>query len=522
MKNHDLRIPGPAIDTQAATDRIHSPNPFVFQINAVTWLGRLRASGVSANTLAEIPEPEFDRLAARGVDFVWLMGAWTKGTMGLELARANPAAQTEYTKALPGWQASDVVGSPFAIRSYEISRELGGAAALANVRDRLARRGIGLLLDFVPNHTARDCEWVFEHPDYYVSGNPQLAETQPARYFRADTRLGPRAIAFGKDPHFEGWIDTAQLNWWNPELREAMTRVLGSIAGVADGVRCDMAMLLLNSVFAGTWPELTERGVDRPRWEAWPVLLDAARAVNPRFLFLAEVYWSLEGRLLELGFDFTYDKQLYDHLREGNSARIRASYGQPEVYLRRSMHFIENHDETPAVSAFPRVRLGCAAILAATLPGMRFVHEGQLDGRTVRLPVQLGRPARTLLLPELATFYDRLFEILREPAVRVGEFIRLAVSPAPADGGHASENVLAYAWAARGASLVIVLVNVQEAPASARVGLNLLPIGGREIELVDALTLDRHVVSGDELLTHGLTLLLPGWGSRIFRLLHGG
>jgi hypothetical protein len=284
-----------------------------------------------------------------------------------------------------------------------------------------------------------------------------------------------------------------------------------------------MAMLLLNNVFAGTWPELPERGFTRPQWEAWPGLIDAVRAVNDRFVFLAEVYWCLEGRLLELGFDFTYDKQLYDHLREGNSARIRASYWQSENYLRRTMHFIENHDETPAIAAFPRSRLVCAAVLSATLPGMRLVHEGQLDGRRVRLPVQLGRPAPALVSPELASFYDRLFEIMREPAVRGGEFMRLRVSDSPAGGGASDENVLAYSWSGTPEEpVVLVIVNVQDAPASARVSLDLLRVGGREIEITDVFTLDRHIVSGDELLSRGLTVSLPGWGCRVVRLRHRG
>jgi len=515
----------------------------MFQINAVTWLGRLRESGVSATSLAEIPEHELDLLARRGVDAVWLMGVWTKGAVGLALARDNPAVAPQYERALPGWQMRDVVGSPFAVRAYEVARELGGNDALRALRERLAERGVALVLDFIPNHTARDHAWVHERPDFYVSGDFALAKSRSTRYFAAETRHGPRAIAYGKDPHFEGWIDTAQLDWWNPELRAAMREVLVTIAGQCDGVRCDMAMLPLNGVFGGTWHELAEAGRGAPREEAWPALLDAARRVNPSFVALAEVYWGLEGRLLELGFDYTYDKQLYDALRAGDSSRIRASFAQPLTYLRRSMHFIENHDEDPAVSAFPPNRLMMAATLTATLPGLRFFHEGQLDGRTVRLPVQLGRPAAAALPADLAAFYERLFALLHEPLLRDGEFIRLIARRDAGEGrehhGVVAENVLAHAWLGRWCDpIVVVVANVHDAPASVRVELNLLPIGGREVAIADALApgalgrtiardasrgygsdlafpSDRVIASGDDLLARGLAISLPGWGSRV-------
>src|SRR4051812_17824616 len=106
---------------------------------------------------------------------------------------------------------------------------------------------------------------------------------------------------------------------------------------------------------------------------------------------LAEVYWDLEYKLQQLGFDYTYDKRLYDRLVKNDANLLRLHLRATVDYQQRLARFIENHDEERAVTVFGRPRSCAAAVLALTLPGMRLLHEGQLAGRARRVPVQLGR-----------------------------------------------------------------------------------------------------------------------------------
>ena len=175
-----------------------------------------------------------------GFDLVWVMGVWQRGPLAVHIALNNPHVPPELTPALPDWTADDVIGSPFAIQRYVVDSELGGDEALASLRSRLAERGLGLVLDFVPNHVARDHPWVYERPEFLVTREVEWVERDPERYFLAETVRGPRAMAYGKDPHFVGWIDTAQLDYRNPALRAAMCDVLREVASRADGARCDM------------------------------------------------------------------------------------------------------------------------------------------------------------------------------------------------------------------------------------------------------------------------------------------
>jgi glycosidase len=158
----------------------------------------------------------------------------------------------EFQDTLPDLKEEDIRGSGFAIQGYTVHRDLGGTAALARLRQRLRQRGVKLMLDFVPNHMAPDHAWIDEHPDFFVHGSENDLARAPRNYCRAQTKHGPLVLAYGRDPYFEGWPDTLQLNYGNPELQQAMIGELERIAGHCDGVRCDMAMLVLPDVFEST------------------------------------------------------------------------------------------------------------------------------------------------------------------------------------------------------------------------------------------------------------------------------
>ncbi len=125
-------------------------------------------------------------------------------------------------------------------------------------------------------------------------------------------------LANGRDPYFPAWPDVVQLNAFSPDLRGAVIETLGSIAAQCDGVRCDMAMLMMNDVFERTWGE---RAGPRPDADYWPTVIPAVRVAHPGFVFMAEAYWDLEWALQQQGFDYCYDKRLYDRLvHEGAEA----------------------------------------------------------------------------------------------------------------------------------------------------------------------------------------------------------
>ncbi len=194
------------------------------------------------------------------------------------------------------------------ITDYTVVPALGGNAALQRLRQRLRSRDVRLILDFVPNHVAVDHRWVTEHPDWFVQAEEQQLAEQPQDFFRAPQRPGDnrqRMLAHGRDPQFPGWIDTAQLDYRHPEVWAAMTRVLVAVAGLCDGLRCDMAMLLLSDVFQQTWRACPRQGA--PPGEFWAHAMHAVRAAHPELVLVAEAYWGLEGRLVELGFDYADD-----------------------------------------------------------------------------------------------------------------------------------------------------------------------------------------------------------------------
>src|SRR4029077_3315959 len=121
--------------------------------------------------------------------------------------------RAEFKAILTDLTEDDICGSGFAITAYTVNESLGGERALAQFRERLAQRGIRLMLDFVPNHTAPDHPWVRTHPDYYIEGSAEAVAAAPQNYLRVETDRGAKMLAYGRDPNFPGWPDTLQLNY---------------------------------------------------------------------------------------------------------------------------------------------------------------------------------------------------------------------------------------------------------------------------------------------------------------------
>ena len=161
----------------------------------------------------------------------------------------------EFQATLPGFTEADVSGSPFAVTGYTLHRDFGQQTDLIGLKERLKARDLTLLVDFVPNHTAPDHPWVKQYPEFYVQGSEADLEREPHNCRRVETSRGSLILAYGRDPYFAGWPDTFQINYRHPGLREAMAQELIKLAGIADGVRCDMAMLILPEIFQRTWDE---------------------------------------------------------------------------------------------------------------------------------------------------------------------------------------------------------------------------------------------------------------------------
>ena len=169
--------------------------PSLYEINTRVWLCRLSQEAGKPVTLADIDDATLDDLARRGFDWIWLLSVWRTGTASRAVSRGTPAWQAEFRAALPDLTEEDICGSGFAISAYEVDDVLGGKAALAAFRTRLATRGLRLMLDFVANHTALDHPWVRTHPDFYVPGSEQALAAVAESCCRVATDQGPRILA---------------------------------------------------------------------------------------------------------------------------------------------------------------------------------------------------------------------------------------------------------------------------------------------------------------------------------------
>ncbi|HXK02059.1 MAG TPA: alpha-amylase family glycosyl hydrolase [Verrucomicrobiae bacterium] len=484
------------------------PYPSLYQINTRVLLTSLGAGLGRPATLDDVPDSELDRIAGAGFDWVWFLGVWQTGAVGRRISLENPEWLREYQELLPDFSDRDVCGSCFAIRSYTVHSDFGGNAALERLRKRIHRRGMRLLLDFVPNHMAPDHPWVQEHAEYFVPGTDAQLEREPQNYTRIATARGQMVLAYGRDPYFSGWPDTLQLNYANASLQEAMATELERIAGMCDGVRCDMAMLILPDVFERTW------GM-RPA-SFWPMAIGRARARHPGFLFMAEVYWDLEWTLQQEGFDYTYDKRLYDRLREGHARPVRDHFRADMDYQRRSARFLENHDEPRAAAAFPPGIHEAAAVLTFLCPGLRFIHQGQMDGFNKRIPVHLGRGPAEAGDASVQEFYDRLLACLRHPAVQ-GEWRLLECNPAW-DGNWTWDCFIGFAWRGPDQSALVAIVNYATNQSQCYLQFPFDEIKGKTIRLRDLMSPHAYDRDGDDVRARGLYLDLPPWGHHVFEL----
>ena len=483
--------------------------PSLYQINTRVWLTELSRMAGRTATLDDIPDADLDRLAELGFDWIWLLSVWQTGPAGQQVSRSNQEWRREFEETLPDLREEDIAGSGFAITGYTVHPGLGGDAALSRLRERLRTRGLRLMLDFVPNHTALDHSWVDDHLDYYMPGTELDLTRAPQNYTWVKRTRADLLLAHGRDPYFAGWPDTLQLDYSNPATQEAMIDELLRIARQCDGVRCDMAMLVLPDVFEQTW--------NRRAPLFWPEATHRVREQVPGFRFMAEVYWDLEWTMLQQGFDYAYDKRLYDRLRDGHGRPVREHLYAGLDYQTRLARFLENHDEPRAAATFSRGMHEAAAIITYLSPGLRFFHQGQFEGRRKRISPHLVRAPIEPAEETLPQFYDGLLALLQQPSIRDGAWSLVDCAPAW-DGNWTSDCFIAWCWQGAHGQRRLIAVNYADNQSQCYVAIPFPELSDRKVRLKDLAGRATYDRDGNELTSRGLYIDLPAWGYHVFEM----
>lgn len=484
-------------------------HPQLLELNAFFFISRMSRKYGRSLTLTTVPVAEWKLFAEKGFDYLWLMGVWKRSPGSRAHAAKEANLIHAYDLILPDWTSEDVAGSPYAIYDYELDPYLGKQDELLQLRIKLNGLGLGLILDFVPNHLAFDHPWTVERPEMFVSCRAETLRSRPEWSF---TTPAGKKLAHGRDPYFAPWIDTAQINFWSPRVREAWRAELLKIAKVADGVRCDMAMLGLNDIFQKVWSEHIQS--KRPATEFWQDVIPEVKKNAPHFIFIGEVYWDMDWTLQQLGFDFTYDKRLFDRMFFDSPASVRDHLKAEPSYRDKCLRFIENHDEERATVNFGKNKSGAAGIITATIPGLRFFHDGQLEGRRIRTPVHLRREPKEPVDPAMAEHYGRLLEYLKGPVTHDGEWMLLETRP-PWENNETYPLILAWLWG-YGRDWKMVVINYSLIRAQAYVRLPEFLNRQFFIRFRDALTDKAYERTGEELSGKGLYVDLQPWQSHLF------
>ncbi len=500
------RQSAPAPKKRAASFSLR-PNPHLYEINTWAWLEELSARLGREVKLADVPDQEWDSLRERGFDIVWLMGIYQRSAEARRIA-LEPESTRAYSRALPDWRPEDVIGSPYSVPAYKPDPRVGTWRDVDAVRKKLRARQMALFLDFVGNHTALDHPWARNNPEFYVQGTQQDFDKDPNSFYRVETKSGAVFLARGRDPYFPPWRDTLQLNHFQPGMRAAHLDELATIAKHCDGVRCDMAMLQLNDTFGTLWSRFLPAGMTAPATEFWA----EAKKAMPKLTLLAEAYWDTEQRLLDLGFSFVYDKKLYDAVRDVNLGGVRAQLGLPIATQDGFARFMENHDEARCAVTFGGARLQALGTLMSTVPGMRFYHHGELEGRTIQLPIQLRRAAAENPDPAVVAFFEKILHVANEDVFHQGNW---GLLPATAVGDGTFENLIAYEWRL-GTTWKMIVANLSSGASQGRI-----PVGDRvdpskQYTFDDQLNGVQYQRDGQELHGPGLFVRRDAFGAHLF------
>ena len=436
------------------------------------------------------------------------MGVWQKSKASAEIARKNDSLLLELKNILPDLDfGKDVGSSPYSIMAYEIDENFGTKNSLKSFRERLKKSGLKLILDFVPNHMAIDHEWVETNAEYFINGSYEDLKKNPNAYFQAKNN---KIIAFGKDPYFPAWPDVAQLNYSNPETRKAMAETVNGIAKMCDGMRCDMAMLILNKIQKQIWGDKTK--YLEPANEFWNELIPLIKKEDPGFIFIAEAYWGLEDELISYGFDFVYDIDFYHALIENNIDRIKTILSGGQKYSKNRLRFVENHDEPRALASFGRERALPATIILALTNGGHLFYQGQMEGFSKRLSVYLLRKASEDVNEDIYSFYENYFKALVE-IKKLGIPWQYFEPEQDNANDITNKNILAFSC-----GKYVAVVNYAHTEAKVKLKLDLSWVTLKYIVFSDKLSLVKFEKKPEDVVPDGLHLMLSPYDFHLFKI----
>ena len=480
-------------------------NPSIYQADIRVWLRNLSDELDRAALIDDIPDDKLSYLANIGIDYLYLIGGWSTGEAARNLFRSDSNCLTQHRNLLFDLTDSDICGSCYAIADYSVDKRLGGNSSLERFRYRLYEQNLLLILDFVPHITALDHSWVHERPDFYVHGKESDLESRPDRY----KKEGSHIIAHGRDPYFPAWRDTYQLNYGNPSLQDSMNKELVKISKLCDGIRCDMAMLIQPEIFEWIW------GIkSRPFWKN---AINNVRGQFPDFIFVAEAYWDKETELQNEGFDFTYDKILYNKLRFENAGSVLDYLRRDITSQMKMVRFMENHDEERAANAFSLNMHQSAAIITYLSPGMKFFYDGQFEGRKKKPSINLNRWPDEPLEGTLQKFYMNLLRILNRSLFRAGDW-RLLPCRTAWEGNLSWKSFIAFLWQSETIEPLLIVVNYGPNQGQCYVILPIPELQNSHILLRDIMSPASYHRDGDLLFYQGLYLDIPGWSYHIFEI----
>lgn len=404
------------------------PHLVLLAKNVYVWLDQLsKEYQRKIQRLDQIPDEELDKLASWGITGLWLIGLWQRSSASARIKQlcGNPEA----------------IASAYSLKDYRIADELGGEHACQNLRERTWRRGIRLASDMVPNHMGIDSEWLYERPDWFISlpfspfssytfkgenlsGDARASVQIEDHYFdRTDAAVvfkyhdhrkdSTKFIYHGNDGTTMPWNDTAQLNYLNPEVREAVIQKILSIARDFSIIRFDAAMTLTRRHFQRLWFPQPGGGCDIPSRsefsltaeqfnqympvEFWREVVDRVALEAPDTLLLAEAFWLMESYFVRtLGMHRVYNSAFMNLLRDEDNAKYRQLIKNtlefdPQI-LKRFVNFMNNPDEETAADQFGKgdKYFGICTLLA-TMPGLPMFGHGQVEGFTEKYGMEYKR-----------------------------------------------------------------------------------------------------------------------------------
>lgn len=488
----------------------------IYHIDIREFFYRHKSKNPGIKNILNLPFSFFDELKELGVDTLWLTGTFERSEESQKISVTMKELYRSYFESLPDWKENDIIGSPYAIRTYKISEELGGLKTYLEFKRKLNKLKLKIILDFVPNHFAIDSPYLIKQPELFIHATEELYKKNPNYYFYREINGNKYYFAHGRDPYFPAWEDTVQLDYRSKRVHEFMTEKLISLSKICDGVRCDMAMLLLSDIFTNNWSEhiLLEDVVPAGK-EFWSSAIQKVKKKNSDFILIAEAYWNRENDLAQLGFDYVYDKKLYELIIQENIPLLNEYIKLNFKYKENRFLFIENHDEQRSAATFPPEKLKAAATLIYTLPASKLIYEGQLEGRKYRHAIQLKRIFDEPINSDLYNFYKLLFTEIKKSSIQNGYFKFL--SPLPAwENNPAYRNFIIYLYENDDHEKDLIVINLSPYQSQCKVKIESLDLINKKFLIKDRLSDEKYIRDGNEMLYNGLYLELKPYQSQIF------